>query len=338
MEVQAQARKPTYKQTFRRHRKLLSLPMVLGALVASYFAMAATPQYQATASLWVDTAAPNPSSVGGQGIQISPAASEQSVLTELLATKSFAVEVAQNSLLGSYLASQGQGPLQKTAVDALEQLQVGSVIAGPQVLVISYTGPTEAVTTTTMQAIVKQLQKDNSGLTTQHTQAAVSYYTAQSTLAQKELTLARGQVANYLAANPKSNPQSDPNLSALMAAENSASTGLAQANTSLNQASAARSSGGWDVQVIDYPKSATSLAKGKKKMIEVILGGVLGGALVSFLATMALTPKLREPWEDELLDEPPTVAGVGPNRPDDGQFETRVMVLGSRATQDGGDQ
>src|SRR5947209_7394569 len=178
MQAHAQAPKPTYKQTFRRHRRLLILPMFIGAIVAGYFAFAAKPEYQATASLWVDTAAPNPSSVGGQ-TQIEPAASEQNVLTELLATKSFAVEVAKHSLLGAYLAS--KGPLGDEAVKALEQQQVGSVIAGPQVLVMSYHGPTAAVATTTMAAIVKYLQQDSNGLTGQHSQAAISYYTAQST-------------------------------------------------------------------------------------------------------------------------------------------------------------
>jgi hypothetical protein len=88
-----------------------------------------------------------------------------------------------------------------------------------------------------------------------------------------------------------------------------------------------------DVQVIDYPNGATSLAKGKKKMIEVIFGGVLGGALVSFLATMALTPKRRDPWEDELLAEPALPAG-GPRPIDDGLFETvgvRNSALGYRS-------
>jgi hypothetical protein len=35
-------------------------------------------------------------------------------------------------------------------------------------------------------------------------------------------------------------------------------------------------------------------------MAEVIVGGALGGLLVSFLAVVALTPAKKELWEDEL--------------------------------------
>lgn len=312
MQAPADTRKSvSYKRTFRRHRKLLSVPMVLGVLVAAYFIFASSPSYLASASLWVDTAPPNASSVGASTLQltVTPATSEQSVLTELLSTQSFAVAVARGSQLGKYIQESGVTPFARAAMDALENKQVTASVAGPQVLQISYKGPTPEVATTTVNAIVRQLQQASSGLSSQHDQAAVSYYQAQVQQATRALDTARNQVAAYLVNHPRSTSQSDPNLSALMAAETGASNQLTQATTSLNQASASRAGGGWMVQLIDAPKNALSQVMRKKKMLEILLGGLFGGALVSLLGTIALTPAREERWEDELTS--PRAAASG---------------------------
>jgi uncharacterized protein involved in exopolysaccharide biosynthesis len=304
MSAAAEAKKSTsYKQTFRRHRVLLSVPMVLAVLAAAYIIFTHQPTYQATTSLWIDTAPPVASSVGAGSASLpnEPAAAEQSLLTELLTTQAFAVAVAQNSLLGSYLA--GTGPLARTAPAALEAQQVTAVVAGPQVLQIGFKGPTPAVTQSTLAAIVRELQANSNGLSAQHDAAAIKYYDAQVQVANQALSNARTQVDAYLSSHPRATTQSDPNLSALNSAENAASQQLAQANTALSQASAARAGGGWLVQVVDPPSTPYSMAYGKKKMLETLLGGLLGGALISLLGTIALTPgKQPEPWEDELAD------------------------------------
>ena len=54
----------SYRETFWRHRKLFCLPIVLGALAAAFFLFAMGKTYKSTASLWVDTTATAPSSVG----------------------------------------------------------------------------------------------------------------------------------------------------------------------------------------------------------------------------------------------------------------------------------
>src|SRR3954471_19446894 len=93
----------SYRETFRRHRKLLCLPVVLGGLAAAFFLFGTGKTYSSTASLWVDTTATAPSSVGdGSGstpLAQPPAVAEQSLLSELLTTRAFTASVAQNSLL-----------------------------------------------------------------------------------------------------------------------------------------------------------------------------------------------------------------------------------------------
>lgn len=298
-------RSTTLKQTFRAHRKLLSLPLLVGMLVAAYFVVAHKPSFTSTASLWVDTAPPVASSVGASAnsvpLNTTPAAAEQGVLAELLATQHFALSVARHSLLGHYLA--GRGPLYKTAPAALEAQQVTAIAAGPQVLQITYKGPTRAVTTSALAAIVAELEQDGTSLTSQHEQQAVSYYAAQVSLAQRTVAVARSQAQAYLLAHPHASSQTDPNLSALTSSENASVQQLAQANTALGQAAANRTGPGWLVQVIDHPSVPQSLALRKSKMLETILAGLFGGALVSLLGTIALAPRRREAWEDELFDE-----------------------------------
>ncbi len=301
-------RSTSYKQTFRHHRRLLAVPMVLAVIAAGAIVATHKASFQSSASLWVDTAPPIASSVGSAAATLpnQPAAAEQSVLNELLATQEFAVSVAQNSALGAYLAP--TGPLVTTAPAALESQQVTAVVAGPQVLEITYKGPSAAIAQSTLAAIIRELQADSDGLSAQHEVAAVKYNEAQVAAANQAVTTARNAAAAYLAAHPRATSQSDPTMAALNAAENTASQQLGQADSALSQASASRAAGGWLVQVLDAPRAGASLAFGKKKMLETLLGGLLAGGLISLLGTIALTPGGPPPWDEEL---PSSVTAAG---------------------------
>ena len=306
MAEAADKNKPTsYRETFRRHRKLFCLPMLLGVLAAGYLAVQTGKTFTATTSIWVDTAPPVASSASSDSPPLSsaPAAAEQGILTELLTTNDFAIEVAENSLLGKYLGSTAS--IETNAASALEQQQVAGTISGQQVLKISYTGPTAEIAKSTVGAIAQQLRLFNNKLTGQHDQAAVTYDQQQVTQASKVLTAARNALSEYLAAHPNAG-QSDPNFAAYSSSEANASNQLGEAQTNLNQAVGARASGGWTMQEIDQP-SVFPVAKGKKKIAEEVLGGLIGGALLSLLAVIALTPAKKDPWDDEF----PSASSVG---------------------------
>jgi uncharacterized protein involved in exopolysaccharide biosynthesis len=285
----------SYRQTWRRHRKLLSVPMILGAVVAAFFAVHHAKTYSSTASLWVDTTANVPSSVGANDssfMSAPPAASEQQILIELLTTRAFTDAITKNSLLGSAASS-------RTPAAAVDPKQITSTLDGSQVLTIKYSGSSPAVTESVVGAVVAQLRDYNTSLSAQHGQAAVAYDTQQVKIAQQALANARNQADAYMAQHPNVSAQ-DPNYASLATAQTNAATQLAQANAALSQASGTSQAGGWMIQVIDPASPATAVAYGKKKMLEVILGGVFGGLLVSFLAVVALTPAKKEVWEDEL--------------------------------------
>jgi uncharacterized protein involved in exopolysaccharide biosynthesis len=310
-----EGRSPSYRDTFRRHRRLLSVPMIIGVLLGGVFAFNGSKTYMSTARLWVDTAPPAQSTVGDDGpvLSTTPASAEQSVLIELLTTQAFAKAVAHNSLLGKYLASGagGGGPLSSltggsmnTLKEALSPAQVMTLPTGPQILQISYAGPTPAVAKSTLGALVKQLQDDSSGFTSEHDQATLAYDRAQVKVAAQAVGDARKQVSQYLKQNPGATNNQDPNLAVLSTAESAAANQLTQATTALNQASV-KHNGGWAVKVIDAPGAASPVGGGKKKMLELILGGLLAGALISFLGSVALTPGRKEVWEDELPTSTP---------------------------------
>jgi uncharacterized protein involved in exopolysaccharide biosynthesis len=308
MDVGTATQKPSYKATFRKHRVLLSLPMVLAALAAGYLGFASSKTFMSSASLWVDTAPPAPSSIGSnsQAMSQTPSSAEQGLLNELLSTRTFTMGVLDNSLLGKYLSS--TGPVTATrAAAAVSTTQVTTTTAGPQVLQISFTGPSAEVATSALKALVKELEEQSSALSAEHNAAALAYAKAQLAAASRSLQSARQQVSAYLAANPHANIQTDPNLTALVASENAANTQYSTANTTLSESSGTRDAGGWLVQVVDPASVGMSQAPGKKKLIELIFGGLLGGGLISYLATMALTPGRKETWEDE---GPPSVLTV----------------------------
>lgn len=307
----------SYRETFREHRKLLVAPIVVAVLIAGWFVIGSAKSYQSTASLWVDSPAPVDSSLGHLNLaELPPAQQEQNVVTELLATRQFVLSVGHQSALAGYLSSNrssgfgptallggGGGNLDSKIIEAIGASQVTTSVPGPQVLQISYTGPTPTVAQSTLNAIVSQLQAESARFSHVHTQAAIDYYKGQVQAATQALSAARAQADTYRAQHPNAAPN-DPNLSALATAEGSAGSQLTQANASLSAAASGLKAGsdGSAIQVIDPATVPTGPSSGKKKQVEGVLGGLLAGMLISFLGTVALTRGKSDPWEDEVAE------------------------------------
>jgi len=302
----------SYRETFRRHRKLLCLPIVLGALAAGVFLFAGGKTYKSTASLWVDTAATAPSSVGDGGsspLGEPPAAAEQAVLGELLTTRAFTAAVAQRSLLGKSL---GSAAVRAGAAEQLGNGQVMTAVPGAQVLQVSYSGSSPAMAESVLGAVISQLRDYTKRLSSERDQAAVAYQREQVNLAQAALATARRDVTGYQEQH-RGVSQTDPRYVSLVAAQKVAAKQLAAAHAALSQATRTGNGGGggWSMRVIDSPSRARTAPLRKSKMAKVIFGGVLAGLLVSFLAVVALTPAKKEAWEDEL----PIGAPLSPDGP-----------------------
>jgi len=269
--------------------------MILGAIAAAFFLFGSGKTYKSTASLWVDTPPSVPSSIGpnlGSSLAEPPAAAEQAILGELLMTRAFTASVAETALHSKSANATGE-----TATQLREGGQIVSTVPGGQVLQISYSSPSPAMAQSILGAVITQLRNYTDGLTAQHNEATLAYDREQVKAAQASLAAARSSAATYQAQHPQAASATDPNYASLVTAETNAATQLAQATAALSQAGGNQN---WLIQVTDPPSPATTAPLRKTKMAEVILGGLLGGLLVSFLAVVALTPAKRELWEDEL--------------------------------------
>src|SRR5436190_11055297 len=104
-----------YLDTFRQHRLLYLLPILIGIVIAVWFNLGAQKLYRSSTSLWSDTAAGSANDLTGAP---PPAAQEQTMLNELLRTQYFTKAVARKSPLEDYLKSHtstGWGPSALTA-------------------------------------------------------------------------------------------------------------------------------------------------------------------------------------------------------------------------------
>jgi uncharacterized protein involved in exopolysaccharide biosynthesis len=307
-----------YRETFRRHRVLLSLPIVIATLIGAYMVISAPKAYMSTVSLWVDNPASSSSSIQDNNPSLTPPSQqEQSVLSELLSTDTFDQHVASQSQLGSYLASNssggglpligggGGGSTADRIAAALSAKNVVTAVPGPQILQISFTGPTPAVAQSTLKAIVSVLQKETARYLAQHNQAALGFNESQVATAKEAVTTARSAESAYLAQHPGAN-QGDPAMAALISNVASATSQLAQANTALTASKSASSGAAGSATVIDTPDLPSSATAGKKKEVEGVLGGLVAGIFISLLGTIALTRGKSDPWEEELAERAPS--------------------------------
>src|SRR4051812_38278386 len=93
---------------FKRHKILVLLPIVIALEVSVPLALKRPHRYVGDAAMWIDTAAPNPSSLDPtQQLSESPAQSGQEVLQELIGTRSFIVDVGTRGPLAARLKAQG---------------------------------------------------------------------------------------------------------------------------------------------------------------------------------------------------------------------------------------
>jgi uncharacterized protein involved in exopolysaccharide biosynthesis len=309
-----------YRETFRRRRVLLSLPIVIATLIGAWLVIGAPKSYDSTVSLWVDNPASSTSSIQDLNPSLTPPSQqEQTILSELLATDTFDQQVASQSSLGSYLASNpstgsgptallgklsgGGGSIANRIAAALSAKNVVSAVPGPQILQITYSGPTPEVSQSTLKAIVAVLQKETARYLAQHNQASLGYDESQVQTARTAVSTARDAENAYLAQHPGAN-QGDPAMAALISNVAAATSQLAQANSALTAAKAANSGAAGNATVIDAPDLPASPTGGKKKEIEGVLGGLIAGIFISLLGTIALTRGKSDPWEEELAERP----------------------------------
>lgn len=334
-----------YRETFRKHRILFCLPPLLIAVVVGAIAFKAPKKYESYASLWIDNGPLAGSSLNSNnGSQ--PSGGEQTLLNELLSSKNFPLDVGNASSLKAYIKGQGGTPQQQASnLAATVRASTSSTAPGPQVLEVSFIGPTPDIAESTLQSLISHLQ----GSMTQYGQAfgqsAQAYYQAQVNAATAAVSKATAAATAYLHSHPGATSANSQSYATLLAVQQSAAGQLAGATTQLNQATVQASGAGTStlVRVIDPPSIPTTPTSGKKKAAMMIAGGLAGGMLISFLIIVVMTPTTEDRWDDELegygaagLTQPkPARAGVQtwpPYQAEDRQLIPAASAAAAEAT------
>jgi hypothetical protein len=291
---------PRYRETFRRNRLLFLLPVVLGALLGLTFGLGSPKLYQSYTTLWSDSAGAASAEAFGA---LPPAGQEQSMLMELLTTKTFVNNIATNSPLKDYLEShtstgwtptalvkrllKGTPTLDERITTALGPKRVTSTVRGQHILEVSLDAPEPVLARATLRALIQEYFRERHILA----QSTLRSARQQVNAASQSLTQAQTELQTYIRTHP-SLPPNDPERQALAQAQRTALAQLNSTTTTMNQALGAVASGNGlqsTLHTVDHPTLPLGPVTGKKRVVETAFAGAFVGALLSFLLIMFLS-------------------------------------------------
>jgi hypothetical protein len=167
--------RPTFyrdaRAVFRRHWKLLVLPIPLALLITIWVVVSTPTMYLSQAAIWSNITTPqvaqSAQAANGQ-VPLTPAAQQQSLLNELLATSSFRTAVASASPLPAWLQANPPSKLTPSGLTGLlhgtpsldarirSALLSGTSTAvdGPQVMAIGFQAQSARVAHDTLVAML----------------------------------------------------------------------------------------------------------------------------------------------------------------------------------------
>ncbi len=324
------AARPRFRQTFRKHRKLLIAPVVIASAIAAYFSFSAAPVYRSVAAVWVDNSPAVSSAMDGPtsatsssatASEIDPGADgagsptttsaapngtaglEGQVLYELLLSPQFDVQVGQGSLLPRFLTG-GGAPSSLADDEAAAELapKIEAWATGPQVLQLSYDGPSAAVSRSVLQSVIKQMGAAGSAFGDTLGKTASSFYNTQLTAAQTELVGNEGSLASYAREHPGANSANDATYRALANEVQLAESQEASVSAASNQANTEASSnaGSATIRVIDRPSLPAAPTTGLTSKLTGVIGGAFAGLVVSLVALVLLTPRGNTRWDADV--------------------------------------
>jgi uncharacterized protein involved in exopolysaccharide biosynthesis len=294
---------PSYLQTFHRHRLLFTLPVVITTLLALWFVAGTPKAYKATTSIWVDYPVPRASSLNEQNpALVTPATQAQQLLVELLATKSFRLEVGRKGPLTKYFSthpSEGWGPtgvLRKVrgsrsvsdrVAAALDSKHVMTTVAGPRVVAVELHGPTPEVAVGTLDALLQAFNRQRGTLDVSREQMAMAHFKSQIDAATASIVQLNSKIARA-----SGSELSRARVKGLVQARRIAEGRLTTATRGYNQASLSLAAAKVEqptFDVLDAPGLPAPAVSGLKKSLFGVVAGIFIGVMISFLGIVLLT-------------------------------------------------
>ncbi|HET7486291.1 MAG TPA: hypothetical protein VFJ85_00070 [Acidimicrobiales bacterium] len=278
-----------FVQAFFRHPVLLILPILIAPVVSLLYSSRAPKVYTASMSLWCDTPVPNPSSIFTS--DNAPATGQQSILTELLSTRTFLTKVAE---AGPWKASIAGKP--QAAVDSVIWnlgAHVGVHTTGRHILVISTVGPDPTFARDLAKAVGDAYVADVNETQQARAKSSLGFYDVQAGEAAKALAEAQSKLNEYVASHQGAGPLGvvgDVQASQLSQDVSSAKAQYEEAtlNASTARLGLTNVSDSGLLRIYDEARAADAPVSRKKQIVFGGVAGLFGGAMVSFMALLLL--------------------------------------------------
>lgn len=274
-------------ETIFRHPLQILVLLVLPIAVSVAIAVLQPRSYRDTASLWamrrysVVGAADN-----STDITVPPAQTQATALTELLQTRAFALDVANQTSLASQLSASTRADPELRA-DALVT-EVGRVQVAPvsyNLFTISYQNKDPLVAEQVVKGVISEYGVQSTTFSVAEANRLIAIYQNELQAAQKDVDTRVAAAVQYLHQNPGVDPRTDPQYLQLQAQANQAqnrANDIQGQMATLNQEISAQGSGSDGLfTVIDAP-AVRRHPESLRKTLAIFGGvGVVVGLLLS---------------------------------------------------------
>jgi hypothetical protein len=172
------------RDVFRRHWKLLVLPIPVALAITIWVVVSTPTMYKSQAAIWSDITSPEAAAsaqAANGATPLTAAADQQSLLDELLATTSFRTTVATASPLATWLQANPPSKLTPSGLTGLlhgtpaltERIRsalvsgTSTTLNGPQVMTINFSAQTASLAHDTLQAMIAKFAAQSADLVAQ---------------------------------------------------------------------------------------------------------------------------------------------------------------------------
>jgi hypothetical protein len=286
-------------EAFFRHWVLIILPLVVIPMDVVAWVFSVPPQYEAQAGVWVE----RPTYLAYTGDELTryipPATAQRNRLLELMRTRSFVTAIVAGSPLEYMLTSaNGGGEMDQIFNRDFEVIQNGD-----HLLLIKFRSEQSQIAMRMVTAVVDEFRTRASEDRRAQAQLAISFYQARLSDSEAALSQARGELAKYLAANPKialtlqqngvEVARLDPTFADLQRKSDAVGRDADAARTSLQSAqldvSAGNQSDAFGFRIVDAVGVSPSPSRQLKKLLvypiaAVLIALVIGGSLLLLFA------------------------------------------------------
>jgi Mrp family chromosome partitioning ATPase len=276
----------SYVDTLFRHKLLCIVPAILAMALGIGVGMTRQPSYVSSASIFADAPLLDASTIGTTGGTAPPAAGQQALMSNFLATRSFRLSVARASGLPGFDANQPAVTLERSLT--LLAAGITTTTPGPNVLVVQVTQRKAADATNVAKAVVAQFLQLEHDTINRRATAKLTDAKDRMAAASGTVDTAQRALAAYLLVHPSTPGTTDVEASVLRGAVSRAQTQYTElVRTLQDSADAAPSVNDSNLFVIDKPDAA--YPKGRlKKLILGGAGGLLAGLSLVLAALMLL--------------------------------------------------